>query len=396
LRNPSHTYTDEGTFTVRLAVTGTNGTETAEKAAFVRVGSFPKVAFIGGQVPQTVSDAQVVSYLESFGLIVDVYDDEPANRPTAAQIAATHDLVMCSSTTLSANVAGEFRHEAVPFIYWESSLGWTSREAIGEGAYAAGSQTQLNIVDNSHPILEGIPTGPVTLADSGADFSYCTGTIAPGVRALATALGNPNWRTVLVAEPGAALLDGGVAADKRVMLFLYDTTWLSANATAKKIFDNSVAYALGSPSADFHADPVVGRKPLPVVFRDDSTGPVTSWSWDFGDGGTSTLRNPTHTYAQAGSYDVTLTVGGPGRSDTRTRTAYVQVSSWKSTDCDGDADTDLADFAFFQMCFNGPNRPGSLSECDAVDLDNDQDVDLADFGRFQACFNGPNRPAVCP
>jgi len=396
LRNPSHTYTQEGTFTVRLSVTGAAGTETGEKAAFIRVGSFPKVAFIGGQVPPTVSDAQIVSRVEAIGLLVDVYDDEPANRPAAAEIAATHDLVMCSSTTLSANVAGEFRHQTVPFIFWESALGWTSREAIGEGAYAAPGQTQLNIVDNGHPILEGIPAGPVTLTTAGADFSYCTGIIAPGVRVLATAVGNPDWRTILVAEPGAALLDGGVAADKRIMLFFYDTTWLSANATAKKIFDNAVAYALGPPSAGFHATGVVGPPPRTVVFADDSTGPVTSWSWDFGDGGTSTLRNPSHTYTQPGTYDVTLTVTGPGRSDAYTRTAYVRVIPWKSSDFDNDDDTDLADFAFFQSCFNGPNRPAPLAECSAVDLDSDQDIDLADFARFQSCFNGPNRPVACP
>ena len=40
--------------------------------------------------------------------------------------------------------------------------------------------------------------------------------------------------------------------------------------------------------------------PLPVQFTDTSTGGPTSWAWDFGDGATSNLANPTHTYAAAG------------------------------------------------------------------------------------------------
>jgi PKD repeat protein len=41
----------------------------------------------------------------------------------------------------------------------------------------------------------------------------------------------------------------------------------------------------------------------------DTDGSVVSWSWDFGEaGGTSTAQNPSHTYASAGTYTVTLTV----------------------------------------------------------------------------------------
>ncbi len=49
-----------------------------------------------------------------------------------------------------------------------------------------------------------------------------------------------------------------------------------------------------------------------VQFIDHSYGEVTSWLWDFGDGHTSTLQHPIHTYAEDGvHYTVTLTVSGP-------------------------------------------------------------------------------------
>ncbi len=64
-----------------------------------------------------------------------------------------------------------------------------------------------------------------------------------------------------------------------------------------------------------------------MTFTDSSTGSPTSWSWDFGDGGTSTLQSPQHTYAAAGTYTVSLTVSNGTASDTLTRTGYVVVSA---------------------------------------------------------------------
>lgn len=54
-----------------------------------------------------------------------------------------------------------------------------------------------------------------------------------------------------------------------------------------------------------------GADTLSFAFTDESTdsdGTIVSWAWDFGDGATSTLQNPSHTYALQGSKTVTLTV----------------------------------------------------------------------------------------
>ncbi|MEM2878240.1 MAG: PKD domain-containing protein [Candidatus Hadarchaeales archaeon] len=60
-----------------------------------------------------------------------------------------------------------------------------------------------------------------------------------------------------------------------------------------------------------------------VAFTDTSTGDIVSWSWDFGDGNTSTDRNPTHQFS-AGTYTVTLTVtSSGGQSDTYSRSITV-------------------------------------------------------------------------
>lgn len=62
-----------------------------------------------------------------------------------------------------------------------------------------------------------------------------------------------------------------------------------------------------------------------VNFTDGSGGNPTSWLWDFGNGATSTLRNPSTTYFNPGTYTVTLTVTNAQGSNTMTRTNLITV-----------------------------------------------------------------------
>lgn len=80
------------------------------------------------------------------------------------------------------------------------------------------------------------------------------------------------------------------------------------------------------PVADFSGTPTSGDAPLLVDFTDLSSGTVTSWSWTFGDGGSSTAQHPSHTYTSAGTYTVSLTATGPGGSDGETKTNYITVT----------------------------------------------------------------------
>ena len=76
------------------------------------------------------------------------------------------------------------------------------------------------------------------------------------------------------------------------------------------------------PLADFSATPTEGISPLAVQFDDLSEGTVSAWSWNFGDGSSSSAAEPAHVFLP-GTYDVSLTVTGPAGTHTRTRTAYV-------------------------------------------------------------------------
>ncbi len=79
--------------------------------------------------------------------------------------------------------------------------------------------------------------------------------------------------------------------------------------------------------APFHAEFFARRRNNAqrtiVEFQDRSTGNITSWRWDFGDGATSTEQNPTHTYTDIGFFTVRLTVSGPNGQDSETEQNYI-------------------------------------------------------------------------
>lgn len=63
-----------------------------------------------------------------------------------------------------------------------------------------------------------------------------------------------------------------------------------------------------APKAKFRAFPLEGPPPLTVRFQNFSGGEAIRFLWDFGDGGTSTEVNPTHTYVGEGLFTVRLTI----------------------------------------------------------------------------------------
>ncbi|MDP3563770.1 MAG: PKD domain-containing protein, partial [Methanoregula sp.] len=109
--------------------------------------------------------------------------------------------------------------------------------------------------------------------------------------------------------------------DGTVITYAYDAL---GNRTSKV-----VVASISAPVAGFSANPLTGAASLVVTFSDQSTGTITSRSWDFDGNGTvdSTEQNPSHTYSTPGTYTVALTVSGPGGSNVLTRNAYITVTT---------------------------------------------------------------------
>jgi len=121
---------------------------------------------------------------------------------------------------------------------------------------------------------------------------------------------------------------------------------ITPTAAKSTVGGTASATTPSTTSAKFKADfkaltvdgtgPLEGPPPLVVKFTDLSTGSITSWKWDFGDGETSTEKNPEHNYQTACPGDrqlctVKLTVCGPDGCVTATKRDYL----WISESCTG-------------------------------------------------------------
>jgi PKD repeat protein len=142
----------------------------------------------------------------------------------------------------------------------------------------------------------------------------------------------------------------------------------------------------GPPAASFTfappGTPVMGTT---VTFTDTSTGTPTSWSWNFGDpasgtSNTSTVQNPTHVFASAGTYTVSLQATNAGGSNTAQQA--ITISAGGGVPCRADAET---------LCLNG-GRFSVTAEWTKLDQSNGfgQAVPLTDDSGYFWFFDASN------
>ncbi|MGP3971753.1 PQQ-dependent sugar dehydrogenase [Streptomyces sp. 6N223] len=110
---------------------------------------------------------------------------------------------------------------------------------------------------------------------------------------------------------GTQLMDAAFGPDGALYVLDYGTGWYAGDQNSALYRIENVSGGL-SPIAEASADPTSGVAPLEVAFSaegsTDPDGDALTYAWDFGDGGSSTEANPTHTYTENGEYTATLTV----------------------------------------------------------------------------------------
>ncbi|MEO6819027.1 MAG: PKD domain-containing protein [Ginsengibacter sp.] len=94
------------------------------------------------------------------------------------------------------------------------------------------------------------------------------------------------------------------------------------------------------PTVNFKATPLNACAKVPIFFFDLSTniGDSTSWNWDFGDGGTSIIKNPEYIYQDTGRFDIKLVVRNNGCADSIIFKKYIHI------------DPPIAAFIYKQNC----------------------------------------------
>ena len=273
-QNPSHTYTSDGDYTVSLTATNAAGSDGETKTDYISVTS-------GGQVQIFLDDFEsdtLASWTTSG--TVEWYTGSPKNGTHSVRISGSGTPNMHKRTS----TAG-YENIVASFYIGASSL--ESGEWCEALWYDGTTWIQLKRIDDGAPEEDGALHYFQYSLPSGAD-DY---------------------------------------------LYLRMRFMLHANASDDYMYVDDVKLQAGvpggpvAPVADFSGAPTTGVAPLAVDFTDSSTNSPTAWSWTFGDGGTSTIQNPTHEYTSAGDYTVSLTAANSAGSDGETKTDYISVSS---------------------------------------------------------------------
>jgi len=212
----------------------------------------------------------------------------------------------------------------------------TSSPAVVGGVVYVGSNDRQVYAFNAttgEKIWSTYTSGEVTSSPAVVGGVVYVGSNDRQVYAFNAATGEKIWSTYTNGEvTSSPAVVGGVvyvgSNDRQVYAFNAATgekiwsTYTNGEVTSSPaVVDGAVyvgssdhrIYALGYkiPVPSFNASPVSGPYPLTVTFTDRSSGDITGWHWDFGDGNSSTLTNPAHTYSRPGTYTVNLTVTGP-------------------------------------------------------------------------------------
>jgi PKD repeat protein len=293
-QNPSHSYTQPGIYTVTLSVSNSCGADTETKVAYITVGQPPVADFAGdpvnGCVPQQVcftdlSLGDVDNWTWNFG------DGAGSNAQNPC-----HTYTQTGTYTVSLTISNECGTDT------ETKVAYITIAQAPTAAFVGGplngcSPLEVCFTDQS----TGNPTG--WLWDFG-DGSSSTSK-----------------------NPCHTYKQGGKF-----------TVSLTVTNTCGSDTETKVNYVVVSPSpdADFEGEFTACMPPVYVCFLDKSVGSPTSWSWDFGDGATSTEQNPCHTYTQAGKFTVTLTVTNSCGQDIETKIGYIPVGVDPEAKYDGE------------------------------------------------------------
>ena len=216
-------------------------------------------------------------------------------------------------------------------------------------AYDVGSPATatVTIADNDQPPPEK-PTVTVAATDAnaaeqgtdpGTFTASRTGSTAAALTVHYSLSGSAANGIDYQSLPTSVTIPAG-AASANITVRPIDDTQVEGNETVLLTLTADAAYNVGSPdsatvtitdndqppppAANFTANPTSGQAPLTVRFTDQSTGTISVWDWDFGDGSAhSSAQNPSHTFSSVGNFIVTLTVTGSGGTTSSSLTISV-------------------------------------------------------------------------
>lgn len=257
-QNPQYTYTNPGTYTVVLTVSNAQGSDFVTKTDYITV--YDNIEIIG-------SDSELACYGDMNG-------------------------------ELSVTVNGG---SGVYNYFWENESGTSVGNTADISGLAVGTY-YLSVTDDigcevtdSYTISQPDPLSLDFDVINESALSLCDGEITATVNG-GTIPYNYQWQTLPVSPIQSGLCPG------TYHLTVTDENGCTLSGSAEVLEGPEVL------TANFASNVTEGCENLTVQFTDLSVGTPVAWTWSFGDGETSDLQSPEHTYTEPGVYTVSLLV----------------------------------------------------------------------------------------
>ena len=314
LQNPSHTYAASGFYTVTMETTNTIGTDVLVQTNFIEV-VFPQAPTVNDgtgcssdSIMLSANGANLIHWTDLNGNLLEtgnVYYTVPS-ASSSSYYAVNVDTAQHFNVGPVDNSFGTGGNHNTTFI---GAVNFTAEtELIIHSAWVFSGSTGVRQIG----LYDGYDTGGTPIQVVNVDIPFTgAGRIDLGISVPsagqysfgvnnADLYRNDTGANYPYAIPGLISLDGSPAGSDFYYYF-YDLEVSEPDCSSDSVLVSATVVA----GADFSWAATVTT----VDFTDLSIG-ATAWSWDFGDGNTSTVQNPSHTYSQTGTYTVTLTVNG--------------------------------------------------------------------------------------
>ncbi len=369
-KNPVHTYKAIDTFSVKLVLLGIGGKDSLLKIDYIKISTGkPKAKFSGSPVTgfdtltvrfSDSSTGNITSRLWRFG----DNDTDTARNPV-------HKYLSTSAFSVQLIVNGPGGSDTMTKSNYINVTPPKPKAAFGASAVRGIDSLTVGFIDSSNGSITSrlwtfgdntsdTAKNPVHFFQTTGNYSIMLRVTGPGgtdslVKTNFIIVSPPKPKALFGASPVVGndsltvqFIDSSTGKiSSRIWYFGDNTTDTSKNPvhlynaigsySVKLVVSGSggadsltkadfIAVNSGIPKARFGVSRTSGIDSLNAQFYDSSTGNITSRLWNFGDGATSTEKNPLHLYDSIGTFTVKLALSGPAGKDSISKTNFITIT----------------------------------------------------------------------
>ncbi|MGI8637698.1 MAG: PKD domain-containing protein, partial [Segetibacter sp.] len=349
-KSPSHVFKVAGSFTITLKVTNSQGClDVNTKTSLINVNERPKASFTSTSASScnppvvvsytnTSTTAGVKSIKWDFGDGSVSFEQNPSHNFSKA---GTYPVILaitsdngCTDSISKPTVIGsvpssitapdnicegastKFINASTPAIasnFWDFGDGTNSIDTTPSKTFAKAGLYLVKLVNNFGGCKDSVTKKISVLPKPVADFSFiapppgCTLPVNVSFSSQATGATSYSWNfgdstTSTSSQPTHSYAAYGT--------FSVQLKVTAANGCSDTITKKNVVSIVRVRINKLDNLPFAGCSPYQSTFSANITSPnpITSYTWNFGDGQTSPLANPVHNYTSLGSYDVSLKI----------------------------------------------------------------------------------------